>query len=167
MSKFTLKLVSDNPSVWSKDDPVRPELDAEFKTAPGRGVFGLQDPDGAYRAFLCYARTTQVPASVEELEKYTSVKGRIIVPYTVWSYQKGAGREIINEIIWMVRNSDVGVDRVVTLSPQTAMAKRFHIRNKAIELRVNQSTVNFEYQIEPTGCMGCGCDPCDCDWGNS
>ena len=88
MSKFTLRAVSNNPSLWSEDDPVRPELDAEFKTAPGRGVFGLQDQHGAYRAFLCYARTTQVPADVEELEKYTSAKGRIIVPYTVWSYQK-------------------------------------------------------------------------------
>ena len=146
MSKFTLKRVSDNPSLWSQDDPVRPELDVKFKTAPGRGVFGLQDQAGAYRAFLCYARTTQVPASVEELEKYTSTEGRIIVPYTVWSYQKGAGREIINKVLWKVKNTDVNVDRVVTLSPQTEMARKFHVRNEASEFRMNENTVNFEWR---------------------
>ena len=163
MKKYILNNVTKNPALWYKDDPVRPELDIKFKTAVGRGVFGLQDQDGAYSAFLCYARTTQVPANVEELEKYTNINGHIIVPYTVWSYQKGAGREIINKVLWKVKNTDVNVDRVVTLSPQTEMARKFHVRNEASEFRMNENTVNFEYRV---ACSGCDCNPCDCDWGH-
>ncbi len=163
-NKFILKTVTSDPSLWSDSDPVRPELDVQFKTSPGRGVFGLQDSAGIYRAFLCYARTTQVPANVEELEKYTDINGHIVIPYTVWSFQRGAGREIINEVLEMVKNGDFGVDRVVTLSPQTEMARKFHLRNEATEFRMNESTVNFEYLIS-TNCVSCECDPCDCDWG--
>ena len=46
----------------------------------------------------------------------------------------------------LARNDD-SILRVITLSPPTDMAKKFHLRNNAIELRVNQDTVNFEYVI--------------------
>ena len=37
--------------------------------------------------------------------------------------------------------------RLVTLSPMTDMARRFHTKNGAKELRVNKDTVNYEYDI--------------------
>ena len=85
----TLKEVTLDPSLWSDSDPVRPELGIDFKTAPGRGVYGLQDDDGAWKAFLCYARTTVVPTSVEELSELTNPAGQIMIPYTVWSLERG------------------------------------------------------------------------------
>jgi len=88
-----------------------------------------------------------VPKDVEELDDFTDINGSIIIPYTVWSHEKGAGREIINEVLWMVRNTNLGIDRVVTLSPQTEMARKFHLRNDARELRMNETTVNFEYEV--------------------
>jgi hypothetical protein len=74
----------------------------------------------------------------------TSVYGTIAVPYTVWSYQKGAGREIINQVLSLMENHET-VTRVVTLSPLTDMARKFHLRNNAIQLQVNETTANFEY----------------------
>tara|TARA_B100000131_G_scaffold303862_1_gene328316 strand:+ start:1651 stop:2133 length:483 start_codon:yes stop_codon:yes gene_type:complete len=146
--KYSLKNVTQDPLLWLKSDPVRPELGVEFKTSPGRGVFGLRGEDGGWKAFLCYARTSKVPSNVKELEDFTDVKGEIIIPYTVWSHEKGAGRQIIKQVLWLVENAEMGIKRVVTLSPPTEMARKFHLRNSAFELRVNPQTVNFEYAVE-------------------
>jgi len=147
MKKYMLENVTLRPSLWESKDPVRPELSVKFKTAVGRGVFGLKGTDGEYKAFMCYSRTSDVPRYVKELDELTSVDGQIIIPYTVWSYEKGAGREIINRVVDLVKNSEMA-RRVVTLSPQTEMARRFHLRNDAVELRVNETTVNFEYEVK-------------------
>ena len=138
--------VTGKPELWSEGDPVRPELDVKFKTAPGRGVYGLLGSDGEYKAFMCYAVTSSVPKCVDELDKLTTTTGQIVVPYTVWSREKGAGRQIINKVIEFIRGSNMA-ERVVTLSPLTDMARRFHLRNSALELQVNETTVNFEYAI--------------------
>ena len=145
--KYKLENVTDRPELWAHTDPVRPELDIEFKTSPGRGVFGLVGDDGSYKAFMCYAYTSAVPRSVEDLESLTDKNGRIVIPYTVWSHEKGAGRTIIQCVLDFVHLSRVA-DRVVTLSPITEMARRFHLRNDAREFRLNESTVNFEYKIQ-------------------
>ena len=146
MKKYRLENVTSQPDLWSGRDPVRPELGVKFKTAPGRGVFGLVNREGSYKAFLCFARTTDVPRTVSELKTLTSESGEIIIPYTVWSNEKGAGREIVNEVIKLIGISKTA-SRVVTLSPLTEMARKFHIRNNASEFRINESTVNFEYEV--------------------
>ncbi len=143
----TLENVTDRPSLWEATDPVRPELDVEFKTATGRGVFGLLGDDGKWKAFLCYARTFLIPKDVDELERLTVEDGNVIIPYTVWSHERGAGRAIINEVLKRVKDPALGIDRVVTLSPLTTMARKFHLRNNAKEFRMNETTVNFEYEI--------------------
>ena len=146
--KYSLEHVTDNPSLWELSDPVRPELNASFKTAPGRGVFGLKGEDGEWKAFMCYARTSDVPRNVEELENFTDPEGSIVIPYTVWSNEKGAGKKIIKEVLWMASDVESDIDRVITLSPLTEMARKFHLRNNAEEFRMNESTVNFEYTVQ-------------------
>jgi hypothetical protein len=143
---YTLKNVTKNIESWFNKDPVRPGLDIEFRTKAGREVFGLLDEDGEYKAFMCVAYTTDVPKNVVSMGALTSVDGDIAVPYTVWSYQKGAGKEIINQALSLMQKRHIS--RVVTLSPLTEMAKRFHLRNDAIELQVNETTANFEYSLE-------------------
>ena len=145
--KYTLEYVTSLPDLWSSTDPVRPELDREFKTASGRGVFGLKGSDGLWKAFMCYARTTSVPKDVRELDSLTSKDSNIVIPYTVWSYERGAGKEIIKQVILMANNTDCNINRIVTLSPLTSMARKFHTRNGAVEFRMNKTTVNFEYVI--------------------
>ena len=47
----------------------------------------------------------------------------------------------------MVKESN-NLNRLVTLSPLTDMARNFHLKNGAKELQVNETTQNFEYDIE-------------------
>ena len=114
--KYTLENVTENIDLWFNKDPVRPELGVEFKTEVGREVFGLKDESGEYKAFLCMARTDDIPVSTTGLDTLTSFSGKIAVPYSVWSYQKGAGREIINQVLALMRRAK-SIKRVVTLSP--------------------------------------------------
>ena len=39
------------------------------------------------------------------------------------------------------------LNRLVTLSPLTEMARNFHLNNSAVELQVNEETQNFEYKV--------------------
>ena len=146
---YTLHNVTEDIEAWFNKDPVRPELSVEFRTEGGREVFGLKDDHGKFKAFLCMARTTDIPANTKELDSLTSITGRIAVPYSVWSYQRGAGREIINQVLTLMQRAKT-VSRVITLSPLTDMARNFHTRNGAVEVRVNETTVNFEYSTLPT-----------------
>jgi len=71
-------------------------------------------------------------------------EGTVCVAYTVWSYNKGAGRTIINQLR---DNAQDLYSRMVTLSPLTEMAERFHISNGATFLRKGESCQNFEYPL--------------------
>ena len=144
MLEFSLEDVTNDPFLWEHTDPVRPHLNVDFKTALGRGVFGLRDREGNFKAFLCWAKTTDVPKNEKELNSFTSAKGKIAVPYTVWSFEKGAGRRIIQMTLDFFRNTQTA-NRVVTLSPPSEMARVFHLRNKANELYASREFVNFEY----------------------
>lgn len=146
--KYTLESVTWKSELWESDDPVRPDLDASFKTQPGREVLGLKGEDGSWNAFMCYARTFLVPKDIKELKELTNPHGNIVVPYTVWSYRKGAGRAIINEVLQLIKDINMNVDRVVTLSPVTEMAEKFHLRNGATVFRRNAETINFEYSLQ-------------------
>ena len=141
-----LENVTMMPDLWESGDPVRPELGVRFKTANGRAVYGLKTKEGKYVAFCCVARTTQVPIDIIELSEFTSTLGTILVPYTVWSLQRGAGKAIIKQLLDKVNKSRMA-HRVVTLSPLTDMARRFHLRNGATEIARNVVTANFEYPV--------------------
>ena len=139
------------------EDPVRPELSMEFRKSYGRKVFGLKDEQGELAAIMCFAFTNQVPKSVEEMDMLSKdaamqavhragVQGNIAIAYTVWAKKKGGGKHMVNEVYKMVKKSG-HLNRLVTLSPLTEMARRFHIKNGAKELQVNEKTQNFEYDI--------------------
>lgn len=134
-----------------KDDPVRPNISTEFRTAPGRENFVLLAPDNSVRAVLCCAYTNEVPITEHELDVYSQQAcqgqehGSIAVFYTVWSYSPGAGRTIIFEAVDEIVKYRPGVRRFVTLSPLTKIAERFHIRNGAQLLQRGDTCQNFEY----------------------
>lgn len=146
------------PYIDCKEDPVRPELDLEWRQAYGRKIFGLKDADGDVAAIMCFAFTHDVPKSVDEMDKLSKdaamqavhregVQGTIAIAYTVWARKKGGGRAIVNEVYKMIKQSN-HLARLVTLSPLTDMARKFHLKNGAKELQVNLTTQNFEYDIE-------------------
>ncbi len=142
-----IKDVTENHSLWKGTDPVRPHLTPYFKSSKGRKVYGLVDADENFWAFICIAKTSEVPEDERTLDLFSNESGRIAIPYSVWSLKPGAGKTIVNKLIkdFFSRGA---VDRVVTLSPLTQLARNFHIKNKAVELRVNKDSVNFEYKKE-------------------
>ena len=73
--------------------------------------------------------------------------GNTAIFYTVWSTRKGAGREIIFNIVDYLKEHKPNVKRYVTLSPKTEMAKKFHLRNGAEMIAENETTYNFEYFV--------------------
>ena len=130
------------------DAPVRPELDLDFRLSPGRTVYALTE-DGEYKAAICIAYCNDVPTTVKELDKLSqaTINGThssIAVAYTVWSKKPRAGRKIITDLMEIIKKDDT-VHRLVTLSPKTAMAKRFHLNNGAFVLQLNTETDNYEY----------------------
>ena len=145
------------PYIDCKEDPVRPELDLAFRQAYGRKIFGLRDEEGDICAIVCFAFTNQVPRTVDEMDAMSKdaamqavhragVQGNIAIAYTVWAKKRGGGKHMVNEVYKMVKKSG-HLNRLVTLSPLTEMARRFHIKNGAKELQVNEETQNFEYDI--------------------
>lgn len=145
------------PYIDVTEDPVRPELDLLFRQTYGRKILGLRDDEGDISAIICFAFTDEVPKTVEELEKFSydsaikashraGVQGSIAVAYTVWAKKKGGGRAIINEVYKRIKKSN-HLNRLVTLSPLTKMARNFHIKNGAKELQVNETSQNFEYDM--------------------
>ena len=140
----------------TKEDPVRPELDNNFRTSYGRKIFGVKYKNEIC-AIMCFGFTNEIPKNVKELDLMTkdahlqSIRrdqrvGKIAIAYTVWSKKKGGGKLIVKEVFKKIKKSN-HLDRLVTLSPLTDMARNFHLRNGAVELQVNQDTQNFEYKI--------------------
>ena len=140
----------------TSDDPVRPELSNEFRTSFGRKIYGVKY-QGEIHAVMCFAFTNNIPKTVDELDLLSKDAflqsahrdqnvGKIAIAYTVWSKKKGGGKLIVKEVYKMIKKSNHLI-RLVTLSPLTEMARKFHLRNGAVELQVNDATQKFEYKV--------------------
>ena len=140
----------------TKEDPVRPELDNDFRTSFGRKIYGVKYKNEIH-AVMCFAFTNKVPKDVVQLDKFSHDAflqstqrgqnvGQIAIAYTVWSKKKGGGKLIVKEVFKKIKKSN-HLNRLVTLSPLTEMATKFHLRNGAKLLQVNESTQNFEYTV--------------------
>ena len=139
-----------------EEDPVRPELDNIFRRSYGRKIFGVKYK-GEIHAVMCFAYTNQIPKNVEELDKFSHDAflqsaqrdqnvGQIAIAYTVWSKKKGGGKLIVKEVFKKIKASN-HLNRLITLSPLTDMATKFHKKNGAKLLQINETTQNFEYQV--------------------
>ena len=140
----------------TEEDPVRPELDNKFRTGFGRKIYGVKYQREIH-AVMCFAYTNKIPKSVEELEKLSTdaflqsamrdqTGGKMAIAYTVWSKKKGGGKLIVKEVFKKIKKTN-HLNRLITLSPLTEMARNFHLKNGAFELQVNDKTQNFEYKI--------------------
>ena len=138
------------------EDPVRPELDIKFRTEYGRKIFGVKYKKEIC-AIMCFGFTNDIPKTVEELDLMTKDAhlqstlrdqnvGKIAIAYTVWSKKKGGGKLIVKEVFKKIKKSN-HLNRLVTLSPLTEMATRFHSKNGAKLVQINETTQNFEYQV--------------------
>ena len=81
-----------------EEDPVRPELDNNFRTSYGRKIFGVKY-NNEICAIMCFGFTNEIPKTVEELDLMTKDAylqstlrdknvGKIAIAYTVWSKKR-------------------------------------------------------------------------------
>jgi len=129
------------------DDPVRPHISAEWRTRGGREVYGLYTDESfeELRAVICVAYTDEVPTCERDMQW---VGTDVAVFYTVWSYDKGAGRDIVFAVAKHIQQTNLDVKRFVTLSPLTEMAKNFHLKNGAKFIAKHMECQNFEYTLD-------------------
>ena len=138
------------------EDPVRPELDNNFRRSYGRKIYGVKFKNEIH-AVMCFAYTNEIPKSVDELDMLSQdaylqstlrgqIVGKIAIAYTVWSKKKGGGKLIVKEVFKKIKKSN-HLNRLVTLSPLTEMATKFHTRNGAKLVQINETTQNFEYKV--------------------
>ncbi len=140
----------------TSEDPVRPELSNDFRTSYGRKIYAVKYKK-EIQAVMCFAFTNSIPKTVRELDLMSKDAflqsahrdqkiGKIAIAYTVWSKKKGGGKLIVKEVFKLIKKSN-HLNRLVTLSPLTEMARKFHLNNGAFEVQVNKETQNFEYKL--------------------
>ena len=130
-----------------EDDPVRPELDNEFRISNGRKIFGLKY-NNEIEGVVCIAFTNELPATVKELDlmSVSEKESQIAIAYTLWSLKKGAGKKIMKELLKYMKQQN-NIDSIMTLSPLTPVATHYHIRNGAKLIKINPTTQNFQYKV--------------------
>lgn len=130
-----------------EDDPVRPELDNEFRISNGRKIFGLKY-NNEIEGVVCIAFTNELPATVKELDlmSVNENDSQIAIAYTLWSLKKGAGKKIMKELLKYMKQQN-NIDSIMTLSPLTPVATHYHIRNGAKLIKINPTTQNFQYKV--------------------
>ena len=128
---------------YIKDDPVRPELPKEFRVGKNKFVSALVED--IPQAMVCVSLHDFIPEEVSDLVRVSEVPS-VAIFYTIWSYAPGAGVELLRETVAQIKQQFPSVERFVTLSPKTEMAKRFHLKNGADVYRENPNTVNYEYK---------------------
>mgnify|MGYP003128335991 FL=1 len=122
-----------------EDDPVRKNIPYDWRVdGPNREMFHLEQ-----KAVICVAHLEAIPTTEEELMSFGW--GTFSIFYTVWSKEKGLGRQIIVDT-WNLLKGQHFNNRYVTMSPKTEMAMKFHLKNGAILLQENPETNNFEYK---------------------
>lgn len=128
---------------YIKDDPVRPDIPKEFRVGKNKFVSALVED--IPRAIVCVSLHDFIPEDVDDLSR-DSENPTTAIFYTIWSYAPGAGTELLKETVNQIKTQFPTIERFVTLSPKTELAKRFHLKNGADVFRENLNTVNYEYK---------------------
>jgi hypothetical protein len=128
---------------YIKDDPIRPALPIAKRISPHSTIL-VNVENNLPNAITCISFLDNVPDK-EEMLFEIKAQPMVAVFYTIWSYSKGAGRQLIFSATDYIKNNYPNIERFVTLSPKTEMAHKFHISNGAFIFRENTNTINYEY----------------------
>lgn len=132
-----------------KDDPVRPHIPLEQRINEAAEILVLKAGEEILAA-TCMQWLSDIPTSEADLIDMGKDR-KTAVFYTIWSYAPGAGAELIKQAAAWVLGTNNEVENIVTLSPQTKMAERFHLKNGASVHKTNETTVNYKYYSRPKG----------------
>ncbi len=126
-----------------KDDPVRPHIPLEQRVNDAAEILMLKAGEEVLAA-TCMQWLRDIPEDEQDLVELKGEKD-VAVFYTIWSYSPGAGQQLIKAAAdWLLKDYPE-IKHIVTLSPQTEMAKRFHLKNGASIHRQNSTSVNYAY----------------------
>jgi len=142
-----IKTQDDPLMKFIKDDPVRPEIPAEWRVSQNREILTLVDEHKNPLAMVCVAFCDTIPSSVEEL-LIESTNPHVAIFYTIWSYAPGAGATLLQQAASWLKSEYSELKGIVTLSPQTPTARRFHLKNGAKIRKENPTSVNYEYYFK-------------------
>jgi hypothetical protein len=135
--------INPNLRMILKDDPVRPTINPEIRFGSDREVLTLQDPPlSEDLAVLCVAWMNHIPTTEENL--FFSW-GSYAIMYSLWNLKRGSGIKMAQEGVKYLKLRKA--TRIITLSPKTEMAKKFHLHNGASLLWENETNYNFEYEV--------------------
>ena len=140
----TITTITDDLETLIKDDPVRPEIPLTDRVNVNSRMYVLKNGDQT-EAVTCVKFLNSIPEAVEDMAGLVE-SATTAVFYTIWSYAAGAGRVLIQEAQKSIETEFPGIQTYVTLSPKTEMARRFHLKNGARELRENSTTINYIYK---------------------
>jgi len=151
-----------------EDDPIRPKLfkDNSVRFEDPFHVYAeVNDETGEIAAIVCtivckfvpqdeyqikliaMGKTKQIEKQLKEREKIYGQLGTVLCPYSIWSYQRGHGRKLISNLLEATPVMHPEVDAVITMSPHTHTAMKFHLNNGAGLFSTNEETVNYEYEV--------------------
>lgn len=125
------------------DDPVRPHIAVSQRLTDTAEILLLRDHT-VTTAVTCMQWLSTIPHSESDLLA-GDVNHTVAVFYTIWSYQPGAASELLRTSVAWLLQSQPDLTDIVTLSPPTEMARRFHLKNGAEMYRYNGDTVNYRY----------------------
>ena len=141
---YTITCITEDLETLIKDDPVRPEIPLTDRVNVNSRMYVLKDGDKT-EAVTCVKFLNSIPEAVEDMAGLVE-SATTAVFYTIWSYASGAGRELIQQTQTSIQAEFPNISTYVTLSPKTEMARRFHLKNGARELRENSNTINYIYK---------------------
>ena len=129
-----------------KDDPVRPHIPLEQRINDAAEILILKAGEEVLAA-TCMQWLSTVPEDEADLVAMEKDKS-IAVFYTIWSYAPDAGATLLQQAASWLKSEYSELKGIVTLSPQTPTARRFHLKNGAKIRKENPTSVNYEYYFK-------------------
>jgi len=146
MELHHIKDINDPLTRVVKDDPVRPHIPLEQRINEAAEILLLKAGEEILAA-TCMQWLKDVPEDEQDLIDMAKDRN-IAVFYTIWSYSPGAGATLLQQAAKWLKEEFKDMQGIVTLSPQTNMAERFHLKNGAKIRRQNETSVNYEYYFK-------------------
>ena len=146
MELYHIRDINDTLTHLIKDDPVRPHIPLEQRVSDLSEILVLKSGDEILAA-TCMQWLTEVPETEQDLISMGKDRN-VAVFYTIWSYSPGAGSSLLQKATDWLKSEFETLTGIVTLSPPTAMAQRFHLKNGARIRKTNKDTVNYEYYFK-------------------
>jgi hypothetical protein len=143
MELYHLRSTNDPLTKVIKDDPVRPHIPLEQRVNDAAEILILRAGEEILAA-TCMQWLKDIPKDEQDLIDFPK-DHNVAVFYTIWSYAPGAGASLLKAAADWLLHDFPEITAIVTLSPQTKMAERFHLKNGATVHKTNETSVNYKY----------------------